>query len=91
MFNLSISALSIYKGVIIGSQILLAYFGFIIVSVVDKYHYKGIFWGALRGGNIWMSIICCVWISLTLPGIRWLWNVLRHRGLKSSDNGKKLI
>jgi hypothetical protein len=71
--------MSIYKAIIIIGQILLTYLGFIIVSAIDKYHYKGIFWGALKGGGVWMSIICSVWISLTIPAVRWLYNVLKHR------------
>jgi hypothetical protein len=90
MFNLSIQALSFYKAIILASQVLLIYIGFVIVSAIDKYHYKGILWSALKAGNIWATIIGLVWITLTLPAVRWLWNALRNRRLRT-DNVKKLI
>ena len=83
-------AFSFYKGVVMGGQVLLIYLGFILVSVVDKYHYKGIMWGALKSGNIWMTVIANVWICLTIPAIRWLWNVLKYKALRNVDS-KKLL
>ena len=83
-------AFSVYKGIVLLGQIVMTYVGFVIVSVLDTYHYKGILWAALKAGNVWVTIVALVWISLTFPAIRWLWSMLRHKGLRKREL-RKLI
>jgi hypothetical protein len=90
IFNLTIQALSLYKTVILLGQILAIYIGFLVVSILDKYHYRGIVWNALLAGNIWVTFLGCLWICLTIPAVRWLWNVLKNRKLRSAES-KKLL
>lgn len=90
VFNLSIQAMSPYKVVVLLGQVFAIYLGFIVVSLMDRYHYRGVVWGVLAAGNIWVTFLGCLWICLTVPATRWLWNVLRHKKLKSTDP-KKLI
>ena len=63
-------------------QLLLAYLGFIAVSVIDKYFYYGILWNALSAGNLVVTAIGCVWVCLTLPALRVLRQLMKTRNLK---------
>jgi len=76
--------------VVILGQILIIYIAFIVVSVLDKYHYRGIAWNVLNAGNVWVTFLGCLWICLTVPAGRWLWNVLRSKKLRTGHSRKLL-
>lgn len=76
LFNILSQSLSIFKGVVLLGQLALIYLSFLIVSLTDTYHYKGILWNALSSGNIFLTVIASVWVSLSLPALRLLWSML---------------
>ena len=79
MFNFYQQNFSIYKAIIILSQIVFIYLCFILISVIDKYHFKAILWNILTAGNLLITIIICIWLCLTIPAIRLLWSLVKDR------------
>ena len=69
-------------------QVLFIYLGFVIVSVVDKYFYYGILWNVLSSGNLIVTGIACIWVSLVVPGVRLLRVLVRGRALKLPSTKK---
>jgi hypothetical protein len=55
---------------------------------VDKNFYYGILWNALASGNLIVTGIACVWMSLTIPALRVLKNLMKGRGLKMRNSKK---
>jgi hypothetical protein len=88
LFTILNQSLSVYKAVVIMGQVVLIYIGFIIVSLMDKYYYKGVLWSALAAGNITVTAIACIWICLTVPAVRLLFTIMKSRGLRSKEAKK---
>ena len=88
IFNIIISAISIYKLIVLAVQLLTLYIGFIILSVTDTYGYYGILWNALVG-KVFLTAIILIWICLTLPAIRLLLQLMKGKKLKRAEKAKK--
>jgi hypothetical protein len=88
IFNIFSKSFSLYRAIVILVQILLVYIGLIIISSTDTYHFAGILGEALSG-KVFVNAVCCVWICLTIPALRLLFQLLKSRKLRKGDKLKK--